>query len=72
MVQAASGNIDLSFRVPSKGSTALTWIGPRRAEARRRWLLLGTLLREVSRPATSVAVTSLAAVDGVEGVTVPS
>jgi hypothetical protein len=72
MVQAASGIVVLSLRVPPRGSTALTLIGSRRAEARRRWLLQGTLLREVPRLATSVAATSLAAVGGVESVAVAS
>jgi hypothetical protein len=72
MIQAASSNIGLSFQVPPRGSMALTLIGSRRAEARRRRLLQGTLLREVSWLVTSVATTSLAAVAGVEGVTVSS
>jgi hypothetical protein len=50
----------------------LTLIGSRRAEARCRWLFQGTLLREVSRLATSVAATSLATVGRVESVAVAS
>jgi hypothetical protein len=72
MVQTASGIVGLSLRVPPRGSTALTLIGSRRAEARCRWLLQGTLLREVSELATSVAATSLATVGGVESVAVAS
>jgi hypothetical protein len=70
VVEAASSNISLSLRVPTRGSTALTLIGPWRVGAWRRWLLQGTLLGKVPRLATSVASTSLAAVGGVECVAV--
>jgi hypothetical protein len=72
MVQAASSNIGLTLRVPSRGSMALTLIGFRRTEARRKWFLQGTLLREMPWLATSIAATSLAAVGGIEGVAVSS
>jgi hypothetical protein len=72
MVQVAPRNICLILRVPPRGSTALTLIGSRRAEARRRGFLQGTLLREVPWLATSIAATSLAVVGGVEDVTVSS
>jgi hypothetical protein len=72
MVQAASSNIGLVLLSLPSGSTALTLIGSRRAEARRRWLLQGTLLREVSWLATSIAATSLTVVGGVEDVAVSS
>jgi hypothetical protein len=72
MVQAASSNISLILLVPPRGSTALTLIGSRRAEARCNRLLQGTLLREVPWLATSIAATSLAVVVGVEDVTVTS
>jgi hypothetical protein len=64
--------VGLGLRVPASGSTALTLVGSRRAEARRSRLLQGTLLREVPWLTTSIAATSLAAVVGVEGVTVSS
>jgi hypothetical protein len=72
MVQAASGNIGLILLVSPRGSTALTLVGSRRTEARCRWLLQGTLLREVPWLTISIAATSLAVVIGVEGVTVTS
>jgi hypothetical protein len=70
MVQAASCSIGLVL-LPS-GSTALTLIGSRRAEARCRGLLEWALLREVPRLSTSVASAALAAVSGVERVVVAS
>jgi hypothetical protein len=72
MIQAATGNISLTLRVPSRWSTALTLIWFRRAEARRRWFPQGALLREMPRLAIGVTATSLAAVDGIEGVAVSS
>jgi hypothetical protein len=72
MVQAASCYIGLVLLSLPRGSTALTLIGPRRAKARRRWFLQGTLLREVPWLATSIAAASLATVGGVEGVAVTS
>jgi hypothetical protein len=62
----------LGLRVSTGGSTALTLIGSRCAEARGRRLLQRTLLREVSRLTTSVASTALSAIGGVEGVAVVS
>jgi hypothetical protein len=72
MVQAASGNIGLVLLILPSGSTALTLIGSRRAEARGSWLLQRALLREMSRLATGVTSAALAAVSGVEGVAVAS
>jgi hypothetical protein len=72
MVQATSGYIGLVLLSLARGSTALTLIGSRRAEARRSRLLQGTLLREVSWLATSIAATSLATVGGVEDIAVSS
>jgi hypothetical protein len=72
MVQAASGNMGLVLRILPSGSTALTLIGSQRAEARGSWLLQWALLRKVSRLATGVASTALAAVSGVESVAVAS
>jgi hypothetical protein len=72
MVQTASCIIGLGLLVPTSGSTALTLIGSRRAEARCRRLLKWALLREVSRLATGVASNALAAVIGVECVAVTS
>jgi hypothetical protein len=70
MIQTASCSICLSLLVPPRGSTALTLIGSRRAKARRSRLLQGTLLREMSWLATSVAAASLAVVGGIEDVAV--
>jgi hypothetical protein len=72
MVQAASRSIGLVLQVLPSGSTALTLVGSRRAEARRRGLLQRALLREVSWLATGVASATLAAVSGVECVAVTS
>jgi hypothetical protein len=72
MVQAASGNIGLVLLILPSGSTALTLIGSRRAEARGSGLLQRALLREVSRLAIGVASTALAAVSGVECVVITS
>jgi hypothetical protein len=72
MIQAAFGNIGVVLLILPSGSTALTLIGPRRAEARCSRLLKGALLREVSRLATGVTSTALAAVSGVECVAVTS
>jgi hypothetical protein len=72
MVQATSGYIGLVLLSLPKGSTALTLIGSRRAEARRRRLLQGTLLREVSWLTTGIAAASLTMVGGVEDVAVSS
>jgi hypothetical protein len=68
MVQAASCYIGLVLLSLPRGSTALTLIGFRRAEAQRRWFLQGALLREMPWLATSIVATSLAAV-GVGGMT---
>jgi hypothetical protein len=72
MVQTASCMIGLGLLVPTSGSTALTLIGSRRAEAWGSWLLQRALLREVSRLATGVASAALAVVSGVECVAVAS
>jgi hypothetical protein len=72
MVKAASCIMGLGLRVPTRGSTALTLIGSRHAEARSRGLLQRALLREVSRMTTSVTSTTLAVVIGVESVAVTS
>jgi hypothetical protein len=72
MVQAAPCSISLVVLVLPRGSTALTLVGSRRAEARCRRLLQRALLREVSRLATGVASAALAAVGGVERVAVAS
>jgi hypothetical protein len=72
MVQAASCYIGLILLSLSRGSTALTLIGSRCAEARFGQLLQGALLREMPWLATSIAATSLAVVDRVEGVAVSS
>jgi hypothetical protein len=58
----------LGLRVPTRGSTALTLIGSRHAEARGRRLLQRALLREVSRLTTNVASTALATVGGIESI----
>jgi hypothetical protein len=72
MVQAAPCSISLVLLVLPSGSTALTLVGSRRAEARCRRLLQRALLREVSRLVTSVTFAALAAVAGVEYVAVTS
>jgi hypothetical protein len=72
MVQAASRIIGLGLLIPTSGSTALTLVGLRRAEARCRRLLQRALLREVSELTTGVTSTTLAAVIGVESVAVTS
>jgi hypothetical protein len=72
MVQTASCILGLSLQVPTRGSTALTLIGSRCAEAQGSRLLQRTLLGEVSRLTTCVASTALTAVGGVEGVVVVS
>jgi hypothetical protein len=72
MVQTPSCIVGLGLLVPTRGSTALALVGPRRAEARCSRLLQGTLFREVPRLSTSIASTALAAVVGVEGVAVTS
>jgi hypothetical protein len=72
MIQAASGNIGLILLILPRGSTALTLIGSRRAEARCSRLLQGALLRELSGLATGVTSTTLATVIGVESVAVTS
>jgi hypothetical protein len=72
MVQTASCMIGLGLLVPTRGSTALTLSGSRRAEARGSWLFQRALLREVSRLATGVASAALAAVSEVEHVAVAS
>jgi hypothetical protein len=72
MVQTASCIIGLGLLVPTSGSTALTLIGSRRAEARCSWLLQRALRREVSQLATGVTSAALAAVSGVESVAVAS
>jgi hypothetical protein len=72
MVQAASCCIGLVLWVLSSGSTALTLIGSRRAEARCRGLLQRALLREVSWLAAGITSAALAAVGGVECVAVTS
>jgi hypothetical protein len=68
----ASSNIGSILLVPSRGSTALALIGPRRIEARGSWLLQGALLREVSRLTIGVAATSLDMRVGVDSVAVTS
>jgi hypothetical protein len=70
MVQTASCSIGLVL-LPI-GSTALTLIGSRCAEARCRGLLKWALLREVSWLATSVASAALATVSRVERVAIAS
>jgi hypothetical protein len=72
MVQEASCSIGLVLLILPSGSTALTLIGSRRAEARGSWLLQWAFLREVSRLAAGVTSTALAAVIGVESVAVAS
>jgi hypothetical protein len=72
MVQTASCSIGLVLRVLPSGSTALTLVGFRRAEAWCRRLLQRALLREVSWLAIGVASAALAAVSGVECVAVTS
>jgi hypothetical protein len=72
MIQTASSSVCPSLLVSPRGSTALTLIGLRRAKARCSRLLQGTLLREMSWLATSVAAASLVVVGGIEDVAVAS
>jgi hypothetical protein len=65
-------NIGLTLRVSSRGSTALTLIGFRRAEAQCGWFLQGAFLREMPWLSTGITTTSLATVDGIEGVAISS
>jgi hypothetical protein len=60
------------LQVPTRGSTALTLIGLRHAEAQSRGLLQRALFREVSRLTTGVTSTTLAVVIAVESVAVTS
>jgi hypothetical protein len=72
MIQAAPCLVGLSLLVPTSGSMALTLIGSWHAEAWCSRLLQGTLLREVSWLASSIAATSLVAAGGIEDVAVAS